>query len=271
MDSGEIAELLQILIRNACVNDGTVASGFEHRSVATLRDYLGEPGVEFEPHPGRTSVLYDLPASDPAAPKLLLMGHLDVVPADGAGWQHDPFGGDIVDGFVWGRGAVDMLNQTAAMAAVFKGYLRGVGKPPAGGLAFLGVADEEAGGRWGAHYLTENHWDQVRCDYLLTEIAYPPIRTGSGPAYPVSVGEKGPFWRRFRSAGTPGHASQPYGTDNALGAAGPGSRQSGSSSVTGFHQRRMAHLCGRSRPACRRGRRPRRPRPGRCGRCCAFS
>ena len=216
MDSGEIAELLRILIRNACVNDGTAASGFEHRSVATLRDYLGEPGVEFEPHPGRTSVLYDLPAGDPAAPKLLLMGHLDVVPADAAGWQHDPFGGDIVDGFVWGRGAVDMLNQTAAMAAVFKGYLRGVDKPPAGGLAFLGVADEEAGGRWGAHYLTENHWDQVRCDYLLTEIAYPPIRTGSGPAYPVSVGEKGPFWRRLRSAGTPGHASQPYGTDNAL-------------------------------------------------------
>ena len=216
MNSGEIAELLQTLIRNACVNDGTSSSGFEHRSVATLRDYLGQPGAEFEPQPGRTSVLYDLPATDPAAPKLLLMGHLDVVPASETGWQHDPFGGEIVDGFVWGRGAVDMLNQTAAMAAVFKRYLSGVTKTPAGGLAFLGVADEEAGGRWGAHYLTEHHWDQVRCDYLLTEIAYPPIRTGSGPAYPVSVGEKGPFWRRLRSAGTPGHASQPYGTENAL-------------------------------------------------------
>ena len=109
-----------------------------------------------------------------------------------------------------------MLNLTAAMAAVFKRYLSGVTKTPAGGLAFLGVADEEAGGRWGAHYLTKHHWDEVGCDYLLTEIAYPSIRTDSGVAYPVSVGEKGPFWRRLRSAGTPGHASQPYGTENAL-------------------------------------------------------
>lgn len=216
MNPGEIAELLQILIRNACVNDGTSSSGFEHRSVATLRDYLGEPGAEFEPHPGRTSVLYDLPARDPAAPKLLLMGHLDVVPAADAGWRHDPFGGDVVDGFVWGRGAVDMLNVTAAMAAVFKRYLDGTAETPPGGLALLAVADEEAGGRWGAGYLTEHHWDQVRCDYLLTEIAYPPVRTGSGPAYPVGVGEKGPFWRRLRSTGTPGHASQPYAMENAL-------------------------------------------------------
>ena len=214
--SGEITELLQTLIRNECVNDGTAESGFEERSVATVRDYLGQPGLEFEPRPGRTSVLYDLPATDPTAPKLLLMGHLDVVPANQAGWSHDPFGAEVIDGFIWGRGAVDMLNQTAAMAAVFKRYLTGVQQLPAGGLAFLAVADEEAGGRWGARYLTEHHWDDVACDYLLTEIAYPPLRTTSGPAFPVSVGEKGPFWRRLRSRGTPGHASQPYGTENAL-------------------------------------------------------
>jgi len=216
MTSGEIAELLQTLIRNACVNDGTPGSGHEERSVVTLRDYLGQPGLEFEPRPGRTSALWDLPGPDPTAPKLLMMGHLDVVPANQAGWSQDPFGGEVIDGFVWGRGAVDMLNQTAAMAAVFKRYLDGVQRPPAGGLAFLAVADEEAGGKWGAGYLTERHWDDVGCDYLLTEIAYPPIRTVNGPAYPVSVGEKGPFWRRLRSGGTPGHASQPYGTENAL-------------------------------------------------------
>ena len=216
MTSGEIAELLQTLIRNACVNDGTPGSGHEERSVVTLRDYLGQPGLEFEPRPGRTSALWDLPAPDPTAPKLLMMGHLDVVPANQAGWSQDPFGGEIIDGFIWGRGAVDMLNQTAAMAAVFKRYLDGVQRPPAGGLAFLAVADEEAGGKWGAGYLTERHWDDVGCDYLLTEIAYPPVRTVTGPAYPVSVSEKGPFWRRLRSGGTPGHASQPYGTENAL-------------------------------------------------------
>jgi acetylornithine deacetylase/succinyl-diaminopimelate desuccinylase-like protein len=216
MRSGEIAELLQTLIRNACVNDGTPGSGFEERSVATLRDYLGEAGREYEPRLGRSSVLYEVPATDPTAPKLLLMGHLDVVPAGEQGWRHDPFGGEVIDGYVWGRGAVDMLNQTAAMAAVFKRFLNGSIRPPAGGLAFLAVADEEAGGLWGARYLTEHHWEDVACDYLLTEIAYPPIRTAFGPAYPVSVGEKGPFWRRIESAGTPGHASQPYGTENAL-------------------------------------------------------
>ena len=214
--TGEIVELLQALIRNECVNDGTSESGHEHRSVATLRDYLGRAGQEFEPSPGRTSVLYDLPATDPTAPKLLLMGHLDVVPVNESGWLHDPFRGELIDGFVWGRGAVDMLNQTAAMAAVFKRYLHGRKPLPAGGLAYLAVADEEAGGRWGARFLTERHWDEVACDYLLTEIAYPPLRTTAGPAYPVNVGEKGPFWRRFRSSGTPGHASQPYETENAL-------------------------------------------------------
>lgn len=216
MTSGEIAELLQVLIRNACVNDGTPDSGHEARSVATLRDYLGQAGREYEPHPGRTSVLYDLPATDPNEPKLLLMGHLDVVPATADGWRHDPFGGEQIDGFLWGRGAIDMLNLTAAMAAVFKRFLTGTSRPPPGGLGFLAVADEEAGGRWGAHYVTAHHWEDVACDYLLTEIAYPPIRTPTGPAYPVNVGEKGPFWRRVRTSGTPGHASQPYGAENAL-------------------------------------------------------
>ncbi len=216
MTSGEIAELLQVLIRNACVNDGTPDSGHEARSVATLRDYLGQAGREYEPHPGRTSVLYDLPATDPNEPKLLLMGHLDVVPATADGWRHDPFGGEQIDGFLWGRGAIDMLNLTAGMAAVFKRFLTGTSRPPPGGLGFLAVADEEAGGRWGAHYVTAHHWEDVACDYLLTEIAYPPIRTPTGPAYPVNVGEKGPFWRRVRTSGTPGHASQPYGAENAL-------------------------------------------------------
>ena len=77
-------------------------------------------------------------------------------------------------------------------------------------------ADEEAGGRWGAHHLTRRHWGEIACDYLITEIAYPPIPTPDGPAYPISVGEKGPHWRRLTARGTPGHASQPHGTANAL-------------------------------------------------------
>jgi acetylornithine deacetylase/succinyl-diaminopimelate desuccinylase-like protein len=213
---GEIVELLQALIRNACVNDGSPDSGHEERSVATLAGYVGAPDMVFEPRPGRVSAFYEIPAVDPTAPKLLLMGHLDVVPVNESGWDHDPFAGDVIDGFVWGRGAVDMLNQTSAMAAVFKRFRDGRLPAPAGGLVFLAVADEEAGGKWGAHFLTREHWDTVGCDYLITEIAYPSIDTPGGPAYPVSVGEKGPYWRRLSTRGVPGHASQPYGTANAL-------------------------------------------------------
>ena len=144
------------------------------------------------------------------------MGHLDVVPADASGWAHDPFSGEIHDGFVWGRGAVDMLNVTTAMAAVFKRYLTGEAPQPPGDLLFLGVADEEAGAKLGAHYLTENHWEELACDYVLNEVAYPVLPLSDTPAYPVNVGEKGPFWRTLESSGTPGHGSQPYGTDNAL-------------------------------------------------------
>jgi acetylornithine deacetylase/succinyl-diaminopimelate desuccinylase-like protein len=209
-------ELLRTLIRNACVNNGHADSGHEHRSVATLAEFFGRPGVIFEPAPGRQSVVYRVPATDPTAPTLMLMGHTDVVPVNPAGWSVDPFGAEVVDGFVWGRGAVDMLNLTASMAAVFEPYLAGRLEPPPGGLVFLAVADEENAGGLGARPLVEDRWDLVACDYLLTEIAYPSIATPSGPAYPVSVGEKGPHWTFLRTTGTPGHGSVPYGADNAL-------------------------------------------------------
>ncbi len=212
----ETIELLQALIRNACVNDGTVESGHEHRSVATLTEYLGAEGTVFEPKPGRQSVLYRVAGREPTAPSLLLMGHTDVVPVTEDGWSRDPFGGEIVDGFVWGRGAIDMLNVTAAMAVIFKQYLTQSVSAPRGDLLYLAVADEEAAGTHGARHITDHAWDQVGADYVLTEIAYPPIDLGGGVRYPVSVGEKGPFWTHVRSRGTPGHGSTPFGADNAL-------------------------------------------------------
>ena len=212
----ETVELLQALIRNACVNDGTVGSGHEYRSVATLAEYLGVEGTVFEPQPGRQSVLYRIEGTDAAAPSLLLMGHTDVVPVNEETWSRDPFGAEIADGFVWGRGAIDMLNVTAAMAVVFKRYLTGRRTPLRGDLMYLAVADEEAAGTHGAKYITDHAWDQVGADYVLTEIAYPPIDLGGGVRYPVSVGEKGPFWTHVHSAGTPGHGSTPFGADNAL-------------------------------------------------------
>jgi acetylornithine deacetylase/succinyl-diaminopimelate desuccinylase-like protein len=208
--------LLQEMIRNQCVNDGTPDSGFEHRSVATLIDFFGRAGEIIEPHPGRQNLLYRLSGTDPGAPALTLLPHLDVVPVTEKSWRHDPFGGEIIDGYVWGRGAVDMLNLTAAMATVFKRYLTGELPPLPGDLVFAAVADEEAGGRYGARYLVEEHWDLVECDYLLTEVATPGFRTATGLTLPVTVAEKGPAWRSLRLTGTPGHGSQPYRTDNAL-------------------------------------------------------
>ncbi|HEY5650863.1 MAG TPA: M20/M25/M40 family metallo-hydrolase [Acidimicrobiia bacterium] len=212
----ETVVLLRDLIRNACVNDGTAESGHEYRSVETLNDYFGVEGTVFEPQPGRQSLLHRVEGADPSAPSLLLMGHTDVVAVNAAGWSVDPFAAEISDGFVWGRGAIDMLNLTAAMAVAFKPFLTGEAPPPPGDLLYLAVADEEAAGTHGAKHVTDHAWDQVGADYVLTEIAYPPIDLGGGVRYPVSVGEKGPFWTHVHSTGTPGHGSTPYGSDNAL-------------------------------------------------------
>ncbi len=218
---GEVTELLQHLIRNGCVNDGTAASGQEVRNAELLATYLGGTGLDlerYEPAPGRGNVVARIEGSDPAAPTLLLMGHMDVVPVNPDGWRNDPFGGELIDGEVWGRGAVDMLNETASMAVAFK-RLAQSGFRPRGTLVYLGVADEEALGTYGAAWLLEHEPDAVRADYVITEsggFAMPlPSRSG-GVKLPVMVGEKGAFWAHIRVKGTPGHGSMPLRTDNAL-------------------------------------------------------
>jgi acetylornithine deacetylase/succinyl-diaminopimelate desuccinylase-like protein len=208
--------LLQELIRNRCENDGTAESGHEHRSVATLEDLFAVKGEVVEPSPGRQSVIYRIPGRLQGAPSLLLLPHLDVVPVNRGGWSIDPFAAEIADGFVWGRGAVDMLNVTAAMAVVFAEYFKGNLGPLPGDLVLAAVADEEAAGGLGARYLVEQCPDLVATDFVLTEVAYPSLETSSGPAYPISVGEKGPFWSRLIARGIPGHGSAPYLADNAL-------------------------------------------------------
>ncbi len=213
--SHDAVELLRSLIKNACVNDGTPESGHEHRSVVTLMEFFGVEGEIFEVVKGRQSLVYRISGSDPNHPSLALVPHLDVVPADPHGWSVDPFAAEVIDGFVYGRGAVDMLNVTAAMAAAARPYIRGE-LQPRGDLVFAAVADEEAGGSLGARALVETRWDLVRADYLLTEVAYPPPKDVTRPVVPVSTGEKGVFWRILRSMGTPGHGSAPYSADNAV-------------------------------------------------------
>ena len=99
--TAETVELLQTMIRNGCVNDGTPSSGFEHRNADTLHAFLGDAGFDverFEPTAGRVSLVARMEGREPGAPSLCLMGHTDVVPVNPEGWSRDPFGGELVDG-----------------------------------------------------------------------------------------------------------------------------------------------------------------------------
>ena len=211
-------DLLQHLIRNACVNDGTVESGNELRSVDLLDDYLAGAGLDierYEPAPGRGSLVARIEGSDPEAPSVCLMGHTDVVPVNPDGWDHDPFGGEIIDGEVWGRGAIDMLNLTSSMAVAFR-HLAESGYRPRGDLIYFAVADEEAGGTWGAEWMLEHEHDAVMADYVLTEMGGFGFPHAIGRSVVINVAEKGSGGVRLTVAGTPGHGSMPFGADNAL-------------------------------------------------------
>jgi acetylornithine deacetylase/succinyl-diaminopimelate desuccinylase-like protein len=214
----ESVDLLTQLIRNQCVNDGRADSGFESKSADAIAQYLGDTGLDlerYEARPGRENLVARIEGSDPNAPTLLLMGHTDVVPANADGWQRDPFGAEFVDGELWGRGAVDMLNLTATMAVAFRDLARS-GFTPRGTLVYLAVADEENLGIWGADHLLQHERDAVMADYVVTEAGGFQIPSATGPRLPVIVGEKGSYWCRITVRGTPGHASQPFRTDNAL-------------------------------------------------------
>lgn len=222
--AGDTVELLQTLIRNQCVNDGTAGSGHESRNADVLQGYVEVPGVDierWEPTPDRASFVARLPGTDPAAPSLLLMGHTDVVPVTPDGWREDPFGGELIRGpegydEVWGRGAVDMLNETAAQAVVFRSLVER-GFRPRGDLIYFAVADEEHGSAHGARWVADHHPDAIRADFVLTESGgIHGTDAAGGRTIDVTVAEKGVAWRRLRVRGTPGHGSAPFGSDNAL-------------------------------------------------------
>ncbi|WP_336652569.1 MULTISPECIES: M20/M25/M40 family metallo-hydrolase [unclassified Leucobacter] len=213
----EAIELLRALIREGCVNDGTPASGQEIRSVRVLQRFLADvialEHVEahvLESAPGRASLIVRVHGTDPAAPALGLLGHLDVVPVDPDGWTRNPFGGELIDGEIWGRGAVDMLYLTAAFACVLREVALAP-TPPRGDLVLLAVADEEAGSSLGMHWLVREHPEIVRVTEALSESGG--MRMGRHVA--IEVAEKGSAGRRLVVQGKPGHASIPFGATSA--------------------------------------------------------
>lgn len=216
--TGQTIELLQALIRNQCVNDGTAESGHEVRNADVLRHFLGSTGLDlqqYEAAPGRDSLVARIEGNDPDAPSLCLMGHTDVVPVSADGWTRDPFGGELVDGEIWGRGAVDMLNLTASMAVAFR-HLANTGFRPRGDLIYFAVADEESGSAHGMQWMADHQRDAIMADYVLTENGGLHSGSREQPYIGINVGEKGVAWRRLRVRGTPGHGSAPFKSNNAL-------------------------------------------------------
>ncbi|MFT5530714.1 MAG: acetylornithine deacetylase/succinyl-diaminopimelate desuccinylase-like protein [Candidatus Poriferisodalaceae bacterium] len=214
----ETTELLQTLIRNQCVNEGTEESGQEIRNADTIQSFLEGAGLGVERYdaaPGRTNLVARIEGSDPNAPSLCFDGHTDVVPVTESGWDRDPFGGELIDGEVWGRGAVDMLSLTASMAVVMRALAKD-GFRPKGDLVFLAVADEEAGSKYGARWMAEHHPEVITTDYALSENGGIHSGPSEAPRIGMMIGEKGVAWRRLTLRGTPGHGSRPFRSDNAL-------------------------------------------------------
>jgi len=206
-------DLLGSLIQANTVNP----PGNEGLGQELLRERLTAAGFEcelLEAEPGRPNLVARLRGAGDG-PTLALLGHMDTVRADPDEWGFDPWAGDVVDGWVRGRGALDMKGQVAAEAAACIA-LGESGWRPAGELLLVITADEEVGGGLGAHWLCENHPDKVRADFVLNEGGGDHVVIGGRRIYLLSVGEKGIFRMRLRAHGRAGHASVPRIGDNAL-------------------------------------------------------
>jgi acetylornithine deacetylase/succinyl-diaminopimelate desuccinylase-like protein len=213
----EDAELLQALIRNACVNDGFERGNEVANADAVLAviDGCGADIEVFDSAPGRRSVIARIPGTDPDAPTLMMLGHSDVVPAQADRWTHDPFGGENVDGFIWGRGSLDMLGQVTTMSLAFRDQARS-GQAPHGDVVLAVVADEEALGQNGTAWLLENHADAMQADWVISEAGGSISDSPTGERVGVNVAEKGVWRLRLHVLGSPGHSSLPYSSANAL-------------------------------------------------------
>ena len=212
---GEVVGFLRDLIRIDTSNPIKP----ERPAAEYVADKLAEAGLEpqiFESDPGRASVVARIEGSDPSADALLLHGHLDVVPADPADWTADPFGAEVRDGMVWGRGAVDMKDMDAMMLAVTRRMLR-EGRKPRRDIVLAFLADEEAGGNYGAKFLAKQHPD------LFDGVSEAVSEVG-GYSYEVSpdlrfylieTAQKGLAWMRLQARGQAGHGSM-INDDNAV-------------------------------------------------------
>ncbi len=206
----EVAGICRDLIRIDTTNPGDHSGPGERRAAEYVASLLSEVGLNpevLESHPKRTSLVARIEGQDPSRSALLIHGHLDVVPASAADWRLDPFAGEIEDGCVWGRGAVDMKDMDAIMLAVARQRLR-EGRKPARDVVLAFTADEEAGGTWGAAFLAQQHADLFEgVTEAIGEVGGFSVSAGDKRLYAVQTAEKGLAWMRLTATGTAGHGS----------------------------------------------------------------
>jgi acetylornithine deacetylase/succinyl-diaminopimelate desuccinylase-like protein len=218
--AGEVADICRDLLRIDTTNTGDNATSAGERAaaeyVAAKLDEVGIASVIHESAPGRASVVARIEGTDPSRDALLVHGHLDVVPAQAAEWTVHPFGGEIRDGFLWGRGAIDMKDFDAMVLAVARDWARTGVRPPRD-IVLAFTADEEAGGEYGAHFLVDKHRDLLDgCTEAVGEVGgFSYTVSKDLRLYLVETAEKGINWLRLHARGRPGHGSMVH-DDNAV-------------------------------------------------------
>ena len=214
----EVAALASDLIRIDTSNPGDHSGPGERAAAEHVATLLAEAGLEprlLESHEKRASVVARIEGTDSSRPALLIHGHLDVVPADAGDWRVHPFSGDIAEDCVWGRGAVDMKDFDAIMLAVIRQRLA-EGRRPARDVVLSFVADEEAGGNWGARWLVDNHADLFEgVTEAIGEVGGFSATIGGKRLYLLQTAEKGMAWMRMTALGTAGHGSM-INSDNSV-------------------------------------------------------
>jgi acetylornithine deacetylase/succinyl-diaminopimelate desuccinylase-like protein len=216
--AGEVVEICRDLIRIDTSNYGDDSGPGERKAaehVAALLDEVGIPAELFETASGRTSLVAQWGGTPGAEGALLLHGHLDVVPAAAEDWQVNPFSGEIQDGYVWGRGAVDMKDFDAMMLSVVRARTR-AGEVPQRPIVLCFTADEEAGGHLGAQVLVEQHTDHLaHCTEAIGEVGGFSTTIRGQRLYLIEAAEKGMAWMKLTARGRAGHGSM-INDDNAV-------------------------------------------------------
>lgn len=207
-------DLLQELIRFNTVNPpGNEGPALEH--IMSFLDPAGWDCKFLAKVPERPNLVARLKGVEPG-PNLALISHVDTVPADPEEWSHDPWSGNLADGYIWGRGALDMKDQVAAEVAACVNLARSGWRPARGDLILVVAADEETGAHFGAKWLCEEHPDEVRSDWVLNEGAGELLEFDGRRLFTLSIGEKGTFRFTVITEGEAGHGSIPRVGDNAL-------------------------------------------------------